>query len=508
MSIAGIDSRVSVWIGDEAVRLSGQAVLIEDLHDGSWLRLPFVMETTGGAPLGEKVRIALHPRPSDAGVESSLSLWCAQADWSMDGTSDVASLEAFDPIGLCAREAQFRSHGGKVPLARLTRTVVSQHGGVDFGQQTLDGATPTVGHEWLLQCNESGAAFLRRVARSIGHLVYWNRDRLTCGRIGSPSDAAGESPTLRFGEDLIRASISTAPDLSSKRFAWTDPTNRTSRPVSFSGRGFGSRGTKAVMNDRVCLPFEPLADASVCAQGWPTGGAVTLETTRADIVLGSRIQLPREIAREGCDDVLVSRVEHWFHGSGSYGNRITCVPRNRWGVSSSSSGAEHSFVGPVQGEVTHNADPNRLGRVRVTLSDDPAQNVSPWIPFVTPVGSQDTGMYWLPEIGSRVLLIAESSCPENLYCIGCLWAKESEPNSAWMHDRNATKALVIPGGIQILLDEQKGIRLETANAGLEITPDGKLRAFGKELRFAMDATAEIRAQSNVLIDAKRIDLGR
>ena len=65
----------------------------------------------------------------------------------------------------------------------------------------------------------------------------------------------------------------------------------------------------------------------------------------------------------------VEWVEHRFERGVSYLNTARGVARERWGASSWL--PPRGMLGSLQAEVTHNDDPNHLGRIRVRLSDDP-----------------------------------------------------------------------------------------------------------------------------------------
>lgn len=79
--------------------------------------------------------------------------------------------------------------------------------------------------------------------------------------------------------------------------------------------------------------------------------------------------------------------------------------------------------------VTHNADPLKMGRVRVRYcwqaeTEDP----SPWIRMAQPMASQDSGFRFLPEAGDEAVINYENGNIERPYVEGMLFSAERRPS--------------------------------------------------------------------------------
>jgi uncharacterized protein involved in type VI secretion and phage assembly len=130
------------------------------------------------------------------------------------------------------------------------------------------------------------------------------------------------------------------------------------------------------------------------------------------------------------------------------------------------------------------------------------------LPVASPAAGAELGLHWVPEIDQTVLVAADASSPELVYCLGCVRAEGSRIPTKWAKEDNSTKAIAFSHGLRLLIDEREGVvSLETPGARLAMHADGTIRLSGRELVIEMDDRASIRAKQNVLVDSRRIDLG-
>jgi phage baseplate assembly protein gpV len=76
--------------------------------------------------------------------------------------------------------------------------------------------------------------------------------------------------------------------------------------------------------------------------------------------------------------------------------------------------------------VTDNADPDGLFRVKV-VKEGEEESVADWIPVLTPYGSSDTGMNFLPDVDDQVLVVALGTVDVRKAVIGSIWSDDVAP---------------------------------------------------------------------------------
>jgi uncharacterized protein involved in type VI secretion and phage assembly len=223
------------------------------------------------------------------------------------------------------------------------------------------------------------------------------------------------------------------------------------------------------------------------------GDLAELDTTRAAISPGTAVELP-----DGTR-MIVERVQHELGAAGSYRNRLVAVRAERWGLRTGN--ADGTLAGPFPAEVTHDDDPTRLGRIRVRLCEDPDLRPSPWIPWLAPAAGPATGIHWLPEVGSRVLVASPSESPESLIALGAMRGERQKVAASWAGPDNAIKSLTARNDIRLEIDDRQGsLLLQAGRARIELKTDGSIVVRGEH-------SVAIHGGSTVDVDAARINLG-
>ncbi len=105
--------------------------------------------------------------------------------------------------------------------------------------------------------------------------------------------------------------------------------------------------------------------------------------------------------------------------------------------------------------VTHNADPLKMGRVRVRYpwqqkSDDP----SPWIRISQPMASEDSGFRFLPEKGDEAIVNYENGNIERPYVEGMLFSAARKPS--YSHKGSSNRIISSKNGHSIIFSDPKG----------------------------------------------------
>ena len=123
------------------------------------------------------------------------------------------------------------------------------------------------------------------------------------------------------------------------------------------------------------------------------------------------------------------------------------------------------------GIVKENWNQDCPGSVKVEMfMGEQGKNVTGWLPVAAPYAGKEHGMYFLPEIGSEVVIafnMGDRNCP---IVIGSLWNHVNTLPGETAVEKNTVKRLKTKGGCQIVFDgEEKKERINISTpAGLSI----------------------------------------
>lgn len=116
-----------------------------------------------------------------------------------------------------------------------------------------------------------------------------------------------------------------------------------------------------------------------------------------------------------------------------------------------------NIAGVAIGVVKENWNNEHPGMVKVEISLGVAgKNLTDWIPVAVPYAGKEYGTYFLPEIGTQVLVafhMGDINCP---IVIGCLWNQNDVIPQATANENNTVKTVRTKGGNQIIISEEKG----------------------------------------------------
>jgi uncharacterized protein involved in type VI secretion and phage assembly len=108
--------------------------------------------------------------------------------------------------------------------------------------------------------------------------------------------------------------------------------------------------------------------------------------------------------------------------------------------------------GVVTGKVKSVKDPDKQGRVQVTLNYLGGQNDSTWAPVATLMSGGKRGSWFMPEVGDEVLVAFNQDNVEHPYVIGFLWnGEEAPPESDYQ-----IRTMITPGGHSLRFEDADG----------------------------------------------------
>ena len=310
-------------------------------------------------------------------------------------------------------------------------------------------------HEYLLQVAESDYAFLRRRAARIG-FDFWISERTFHFKKGPR--ASGSPPPLKWGRNLNRFAVRFASgercdevqvrgwDPLAKKEILGRATEGELGTDAAAGQEMHDAAQRAfgrVQRSAGYFPVSDQAQADALAQSLllrASGSEVVLRGEAAgDPSLGAGALVTVEsVGTRLAGKYRVTSVEHIYGAGQPYVTRFVCGGKEPAGLAdlmgagsgggaSSSGGAARSWGGLVVGVVTNNADPETLGRVKVTFPTLSAEDESAWARVATIGGGPKRGLQWLPEVDDEVLVGFEHDDQTRPVVLGGLWNRKDTP---------------------------------------------------------------------------------
>lgn len=148
----------------------------------------------------------------------------------------------------------------------------------------------------------------------------------------------------------------------------------------------------------------------------------------------------------------------------------------------------NQFNGVMTGTVIENYDKEHLGMVKVSYSfGETGKNTSGWMPVSMPYVATAGGSYFLPEVGSDVVVGFIMGNLNQPIVLGSLWNEKVTKPEGLDYEKNTIKTLKTKAGHQVLFDETDGkeaititskkgslIKIEDENETLKLSDkDGK-----------------------------------
>jgi len=119
--------------------------------------------------------------------------------------------------------------------------------------------------------------------------------------------------------------------------------------------------------------------------------------------------------------------------------------------------AHKPIYAPVIGIVTHNKDPEKLGRVRVQIPCLPSvggqKESTFWAWMVWPMAGKNFGTFFLPEIDDQVLVVFNGGDIRFPFVIGGVWCKPDPPPEKNSDGKNNYRLIKSRSGHRLIFDD-------------------------------------------------------
>jgi phage baseplate assembly protein V len=160
--------------------------------------------------------------------------------------------------------------------------------------------------------------------------------------------------------------------------------------------------------------------------------------------------------------------------------------------------------GLILATVTDVDDPEGLGRVKVSYDERPGAPPSNWAPIVRPFASDGFGMWFMPEVGDKVVVGFLHGNLESPYMLGAIFSGAHAPPVTEPQQR----VIQTRAGHQIILDDTDGSETVTildANQnslvmdadGITITSQGKVTIEANEVAVTGTQSVDIESSGQL-----------
>lgn len=379
---------------------------------------------------------------------------------------------------------------------------------------------------YVVQHNESGFDFLKRLAIRHGEWFFYDGDTLCFGPLPQ------KTVKLSYGKDLFHVEYSQRLESFNYRlvghdyyrnqreavdvfFASSKVPKMSKQAFDESGSAFGESSNHYYQGSYHGMPgyrelysFTQLAKSSSIARMMFVKGL----SDHADLSLGATLEFDESSESRGGRFILIG-LEHRCNRKGNYQVEFLAVPADVPAPHYTDLELQ-SFAQPYSAIVKNNNDPMGMGRIRVAFFwGDKHALKTPWLRIVGPHAGKEKGMQFIPEVGEEVLVGFEGGNPERPYVTGSLYHGEAKPMPRWNSANNDIKAIRTRSGHTIEFDDKRGkeeIRIydnEASNYNYAIT----LCSHSKEIAIEAKGDMEIKADNlkisvnqNIEIEAQNI----
>ena len=171
------------------------------------------------------------------------------------------------------------------------------------------------------------------------------------------------------------------------------------------------------------------------------------------------------------------------------------------------------------GTVSDNHDPECKGRLRVASDMLGAGTVTPWLPVLHSWSGKGSGIWFIPEIGTQVVMLWTHGEAHNMVVAGYLWDEKHRPPE-WDTERAAESVIIQTGHHRFELNDREGkeriliesargsLYVELGSEGIRMTNTlGGVRVKCRKLTLEGEEGVEIKAERVEIESGGRVVIG-
>ncbi|RFZ89979.1 hypothetical protein D0C36_23770 [Mucilaginibacter conchicola] len=420
-----------------------------------------------------------------------------------------------------------------IPLATIVRQAVSSVPANDLNinikpvyQENLT---------YITQFKESNFDFLNRLSAEYGEFFYYDGNTL---HFGKPADQ--KETTLVHGQNLsvMKAAVRIKPQKFSY-YSYNAADNQVfNAGTTGNSQGLDTYGSNSIQTsgkiftDKVNTPIKPrvankqqlddltnIHAAAAAADLSDLNG----ESTNAALNLGSitDVTVSRSSGigmfdQSNLGKYIITEISHQIDAVGRYKNRFRGITANVTAIPVPN--VKNPQAESQVATVIDNADPKRIGRIRVQMLWQENEQCTDWIRVLTPNAgsssqfSQNRGQVFVPEVGDQVIIGFRYNDPDRPFVMGSIFNGE---NGAGGDVSNVIKSIATRSGHLIQFDDTDGnetititdknqnvIKFDTNASSIEITAPETISIRAKNINIAADETVAITAGESISSSAR------
>lgn len=366
--------------------------------------------------------------------------------------------------------------------------------------------------DYICQYRESNFNFINRLAAEYGEWFYYNGEDFYFGKPSQPSKVE-----LVYGEHIEDMSFSMRVVPSKvTHFSYNsvdDKVNKSNSPSSVDGAGTYTKkamsvsdelySTPVVQPSLVRTPDKQQLDEYAKKQKGVQAAAAILLTIHGDnpsVKLGCTVNIKVAQKESRSQDTpehgeyLVSSITHNLSGTGEYTHTFEALPATTNYIPAE---VQRPIAETQMAIVKDNADPQNLGRVRVSMiwQEDKGE-MTDWVRVLTPdAGSSDKvgknrGFVFIPEVNDQVFVGFRYNDPNRPFVLGSVFHGKTAAGGG---GGNKSKSLTTRSGSTVTLDDDKGSVTVSDPSGNTIVLNG-------------DGTMTVTAPNKIDFNSKEINI--
>lgn len=332
---------------------------------------------------------------------------------------------------------------------------------------------------FVTQYDETNFDFLSRLATEYGEWFYYDGETLTLGAPANDQEedfvVDGAYNNFVFGMALKPAKVKMY-GYSYQKNEKFNSTTTSQQVAGIQGHPFGQfalEQSEKLFANEVHLSAEMLiASASELDEeakllkGNTAAELITFEghSDNPSLRLGGIINVSgeglgsRHITPESFGKYRIIRLSHHIDGAGNYHNSFAAIP-HFLDVPPIRPGYNPPQGMPELAEVIDDADPQKLGRLRVRYYwpvENQQEAETDWIRLLTPYSGSGKGQLFKPEVGSQVLVGYQNGLAEQPFVLGNMFHAKNKQDAKYSPDGNLMKGIQTAGGNKFVMQDKQG----------------------------------------------------
>lgn len=366
--------------------------------------------------------------------------------------------------------------------------------------------------DYICQYKESNFNFINRLACEYGEWFYYNGEDFYFGKPSQPSKVE-----LIYGEHIddmsfaMRIMPSTVTHFSYN--SSDDKVNKSNSPSSVEGAGTFTKKAVSISDElfsnpvvqpsQIRTPDKQQLDEYAKKQKGTQAASTVLLTAHGDnpkVKLGCHVDIKVAQKEAKSQDTpehgeyLVSGITHHLSGTGEYTHTFEAIPATTNYIPVN---VQKPIAETQMAIVKDNADPQNMGRVRVSmLWQEEKGEMTDWLRVLTPdAGSSDKvgknrGFVFIPEVNDQVFVGFRYNDPNRPFILGSVFHGKTAGGGG---GGNKTKSLTTRSGSTVTLDDDKGSVTVSDPSGNTIVLNG-------------DGTMTVTAPNKIDFNSKEINI--